>query len=242
MSTPVASARLRAEGSVLVLKAMMMPFDASASMTSESLTGPVAAWMTLTLTSLVPSPSSAPLTASALPRTSALRMMMSSLSLPALISLKSVSRLTWACSVCSSASRRRLRVIHDLPRDALIGDDAKLFAGLRDFGNAHEHRRRRWAGFLDSLSAVVEHRLDFAADLADDDGIALAQGAALDENRGDWAPVRVEFGFDDDAVGGPVGIGLELRDLGDEADRLQQVIDASALRRRDTLTVTTSPP
>ena len=52
MSTPVASARLRAEGSVRVLKAMMMPFDASASMTSESLTGPVAAWMTLTLTSL----------------------------------------------------------------------------------------------------------------------------------------------------------------------------------------------
>ena len=50
ISTPEASARLRALASTLVLKAMMMPFDASASMTSVSLTGPVAEWMSRSFT------------------------------------------------------------------------------------------------------------------------------------------------------------------------------------------------
>ena len=121
----------------------------------------------------------------------------------------------------------------DQARLALIGDDTDALAGLGYVFEAHDHRRRCWPGFLDAFAAVVKHRLNFAAGFAGNQGVTLAEGAVLHEHRGDWAAGGVQLRFNNYRDPGTVGVGLQLRDLGDEVDRLQQVIDAGLLQGRD---------
>ena len=85
----------------------------------------------------------------------------------------------------------------------------------------------------DALAAVVVHRADAAPVGAGDERVADAQRAALDEHRDDRAAARVELGLDDDAGRLGVGVGLELLEVGDDLDRLEQVVEALLGLRRD---------
>ena len=58
------------------------------------------------------------------------------------------------------------------------------------------------------------------------------QRAGLHQHRGDRAAALVELGFDDDALGGAVGIGLEVENFGLQQDRFEQLVEIGALGRR----------
>ncbi len=108
ISTPSVSARRTAPGSGSVLKAMITPFEADASCTSDSFTVPTEAWMTRTLTSSTLRSSRVRATGSSEPCTSTLSTMLNACTAPRLISPKSESRVTAArCATPASASRRR---------------------------------------------------------------------------------------------------------------------------------------
>src|SRR3990172_2947210 len=77
---------------------MTMALEAAASITSDSVTVPEAAWMTCPRTSSMLRRSKEVRMGSMLPWTSVLRMTLSSLTLPAAISPKRVSRVTERCS------------------------------------------------------------------------------------------------------------------------------------------------
>src|SRR5436309_8386185 len=102
----------------------------------------------------------------------------------------------------------------DLPRLALVGDADENVARRRyaaeavDFDGVGGPRRRRL------LPGGIEERTDASGVRADHDGVALPQGAVLDEHGGHGAAAAVEPALDDHALGGAVGIGLQLEDLG----------------------------
>ena len=73
-------------------------------------------------------------------------------------------------------------------------------------------------------SAIVEHGADLAEGVADDVAVAGAEGAVLDEDRGDRTAAAIELGFDDRADGGTVGLAFCVRDR-----RRRQIISS---RRR----------
>ena len=90
---------------------------------------------------------------------------------------------------------------------------------------------------LTRLPRVVVHRAHAAPVGAGDERVADLQRAALDEHGHDGAAARVELGLDDHAGRLGVRVGLELLDLGEQQDRLEQVVEvlrASWPRRRRT--------
>ena len=88
-------------------------------------------------------------------------------------------------------------------------------------------------GFGNRASAVVEHGADFAECVADDVTVAQAQGAVLDEDRGNSAAAAIELGFDDRADCGTILLGLLLVGIGDEADHFLECVEVDALLGRD---------
>ena len=58
------------------------------------------------------------------------------------------------------------------------------------------------------------------------------QGAALHQHGADRTAAALQLGFDDDAFGRAVGIGLELEQLGLQMNGFQQLVDAGLLERR----------
>ena len=87
--------------------------------------------------------------------------------------------------------------------------------------------------FLDLLAAIVDQRAHAAPFVAGDDDVADLQRAALHQHGGDRAAALVELGFDDDAFGGAVRIGLQVENFGLQQDRLEQLVEIGALGRRD---------
>ena len=82
--------------------------------------------------------------------------------------------------------------------------------------------------------AVVEHRLDLApARPRRRSGRRLAACPFCMMIVAIGPRFGVHLGFDDGAFSGAVGVGLELRDLGDEQDVLEQVVQAGLGLRRD---------
>ena len=57
--------------------------------------------------------------------------------------------------------------------------------------------------------------------------------AALDEHGADRPAPALELGLDDDAFGRAIRIGLEIKNLGLQVDRLEQLVEVGALQRRD---------
>ena len=95
------------------------------------------------------------------------------------------------------ASARRASTI--VRASLLVRDDAQDVAGLRDVGQAEHDDRRRRAGLRDALAGRVLEGADLAERLADDDDVADAERAGLDDRRGDRAAALVELGLDDRA-------------------------------------------
>ena len=81
----------------------------------------------------------------------------------------------------------------------------------------------RWPGLRDSLAGRALEGADLAEGLADDDDVADAERAGLDDRRGDRAAALVELRLDDRADRGALRVGLQLLEVGHEEDRLEQV-------------------
>ena len=82
----------------------------------------------------------------------------------------------------------------------------------------------------DLLAVLVEHRAHLAPRAAGDDRVADAQRAALDERGDDRAAALVEVRLEHERTRRRLRVGDELLDLGDEQDRLEQLVDADARR------------
>ena len=111
----------------------------------------------------------------------------------------------------------------------LVGDHAQDVAGLGHVGEP-EHARPPIDGpaLVTRLPRAVLERPHLAVRVAHDDDVADAQGAGLDQDGGHRAAALVELGLDDGADGGPLGVGLELLEVGDEQDHLEQLVDAQS--------------
>ncbi len=83
--------------------------------------------------------------------------------------------------------------------------------------------------FGDGLAAEVVHGAYATARLAGHDGVADADGAALDQHGDDHAATDVDLGFDDGAAGRRVGVGLEVGDVGDELQHVEEVVEPDVL-------------
>ena len=130
-----------------------------------------------------------------------------------------------------------LALVGELARAAVVLDRADVLAGLGDAVEAERLDRIAGVGLLDALAGEVVHRAHAAPVGARDERVADAQRAALDEDRDDRAAARVELGLDDDAGRRRVRVGLELLELGDDEQRVEQVLagrPASWRRRRRT--------
>ena len=88
-------------------------------------------------------------------------------------------------------------------------------------------------GFLHALALVVLHRANLAPLLADDEDVALAQGAVLHQNRRHRAAADIELRLDHRTLGGAVGVGLQFEDLGLQRDRFQKLVEPVTLDRRN---------
>ncbi len=115
----------------------------------------------------------------------------------------------------------------------LVGCGAQLVAGERDVVEPEHLDRRRRAGLLHLLAVLVEHGPDLAPRATGDDRVADAQRAALDERGDDRAAALVEVRLEHQRAGRHLRVGRELLDLGDQQDRLEQLVDPDPGGRRD---------
>ena len=115
----------------------------------------------------------------------------------------------------------------------LVGRDAQLVARERDVVEPEHLDRGGRAGLLHLLTVLVEHGADLAPRTAGDDRVADAEGAPLDQRGDHRAAALVEVGLEHEGTRRRLRVGRELLDLGDEQDRLEQLVDADARGRRD---------
>ena len=229
MSTPSVSASAVACGLGRTLKPMMIAVDAAASMTSDSLMPPTPEWMMRTLTSGCWILSSASLSASRLPWTSALTTRLRSRTLPAAMRAKTSSSVSACCLASASVLMPVGALLAERARGALVLDDAAELAGDRQLVEADDLDRRRRTARLERLAAEVAHGAHLAAGLAGDDGVADAERAAADQHGRHDAAARVDLGLDDEPAGRRFGVGLEVADLGHEQEHVEEVVEADAL-------------
>jgi hypothetical protein len=114
-----------------------------------------------------------------------------------------------------------------------IVDDLERVARLRKRGQAQYFDRRGRARLLDLASDVIEHRPDLAVDDAGDEQVAVLQRAVLHQDRRDGAAAAIEFRFEYRARGAPLRVGFQIRQVRDEQNHLEQLIEVLALPRGD---------
>ena len=83
------------------------------------------------------------------------------------------------------------------------------------------------------VAAIVDEAAHAAPHGAGDQHVADLERAALDQHRRHRAAALVELGFDHHAVGGAIGIGLELEHFGLQQDRFLELVEVGPLGRRD---------
>ena len=120
-------------------------------------------------------------------------------------------------------------LLHQLPGHALVGNGVKRVAGSGHFGKTGDLHGLGGTCGLHGAALVVGHDTDTAHSGAGDDDIALLQGAVLHQQCGNGTTGLVQTGFDDGALGGTVGVGLQLLNLGGQNDHFQQLVDAGTL-------------
>src|SRR5690606_22027068 len=96
----------------------------------------------------------------------------------------------------------------DAPGLALVLDDLEEVAGGGHVVPAHDLDGSGRAGLLDLAALVVDEGADLARHGPGDEGVALAEGAALDDDGGDGAAATLQLGLDDHAGGGGLRVGL----------------------------------
>ena len=115
--------------------------------------------------------------------------------------------------------------VGDLARARLALHDMELVARLRRAVEAQDLDRERRPRRLHLLAAIVDQATHAAPLRAGDEDVADLQRAALDQHGRDRAAARIELGLDHDAVGGAVGIGLEVEQLGLQQDRFLELVE-----------------
>ena len=182
---------------------------------------------TLTWTSLCGSRAISSSKASSEPETSALSTRLSSWTAPSWMPLKMSSKDTLRPARRAWASLRSRTA-----RSLACWRAARSFSTTRNVSPASgtpskPRTSTGWPGTasLQPLAGVVLHRADAAPVRAGHDRVADLERAALDEHRDDGAAARVELGLDDDARRVGVRVGLEVLELGDDEDRLEQVLE-----------------
>src|SRR3954471_15978448 len=108
---------------------------------------------------------------------------------------------------------------------AVVLDHAERVAGVGDAIEAQDLDRLAGHGLLKALAPIVLHRADAAPVGAGDDRVADLERAALDQHGHDRAAAGVELGLDDDARRVRVRVCLEVLELGDDEDRLEEVVE-----------------
>ena len=164
---------------------MIAASEVAASVTSDSVMPPTPEWMTRAATSSVPSASSAWVIASTEPCTSPL-MTSGKTFWP--VALQLVHHLLERAAGGGRAGQRLVALLADAVVGDLAGagfgfDDREAVAGLRRVLEAEHLDRRRGAGFLDLLAAVVDEGAHAAPRGAGDDDVADAQRAAAGRAR-----------------------------------------------------------
>ena len=146
MATPFGSAARRASASVLTLKAMIIAFEATARLTSLTLTLPRPAWMTLARVSVwSPSFSSELTIGSTLPWTSALTIRFSSLIAPERMRAKTASSVHLAITVALASA---VGGLDHRARGALVGDRPEAIASGGHAGQPEDFDRETTAAPL----------------------------------------------------------------------------------------------
>ena len=84
-----------------------------------------------------------------------------------------------------------------------------------------------------NVSAIVKHGSNLAVDVAYNEIVAGVERAVLHEDGGHRAAAAIEFGFEHDARCSAFWSGLQLREIGDQADHFEQKIQIGFLFRRD---------
>ena len=121
----------------------------------------------------------------------------------------------------------------DGPCGLLVGGDAQVVAGERDAVEPEYLDRNRRACFRDLLTVLVEQCAHLAPRAAGDDRVADTDGAALDEG-GDHGPAAgIEVRLQHEGTRRCLRVRGELLDLGDEQDRLEQLVDTRSRGWRD---------
>src|SRR6185503_20913107 len=100
--------------------------------------------------------------------------------------------------------------VGDLARTRFALHDMELVARLRRAGETQHLDRESRSRALDSLGAIVDETTHAAPYGAGHQHVAHLERAALDQHRRHRTAALVEPGLDHHAVGGAVGIGLEL--------------------------------
>jgi hypothetical protein len=126
-----------------------------------------------------------------------------------------------------------LAIIGDLSGARFVLDDDELVARFRRRTQAQHFDRNRGTRILDLLALVVDEGAHPAPGGAGDEDIAQMQGAALHQDGRDRTAATIELGFDDDAGGLAIGIGLEIEHFRLQEDGVEQLVEIGALERRD---------
>src|SRR4051794_40277968 len=127
-----------------------------------------------------------------------------------------------------------LPTVGDLPGRPVLVDDEERVAGTRHRGEADDLDRPGGQGLLELVAVLVEQRTDATVGVAGHDGVALAQRAALDQDRGDGAPALVQLALDDDTLRVLLGVRAQVEGgVGGQQDRREQLVEALTGGRGD---------
>ena len=101
-------------------------------------------------------------------------------------------------------------------------------AGHGDFVEPENDYRCGRFGEANPFARVIEHGAYRAGTIADQDVVIEADGAVLDEHRGNWSSLPIHFCFDHrpDCFG--VGVGFVVLDICDKQNHFQQAVDIGA--------------
>ena len=105
-------------------------------------------------------------------------------------------------------------VVRDFASAGFVLDDGDLIAGFGSAVEAQDFNRNRGTGFGDVLALVVDEGANAAPGCTGDHDITHMQRAALNERRANGAAAAFQLGFNDDAFGRAVGVGLEIENFG----------------------------
>ena len=121
-------------------------------------------------------------------------------------------------------------VIRDFTRPGFVFDDGKAIAGFRRCVKTENLNRDRRSGSWHVSAVVVDQRPDAAPGHTGNDDIADLQGPALHEHSADRTTAAIKLGFNNDTLGRPVRVGLEIEDFSLQVDGFKKLIEIGALQ------------